>query len=142
MSALSSAVGDEIPPFERLSGFQYWNRYAAVNYEFVDIHMDDRAGQQAGYPGAFGMGNLQVAYLHCMLRAWMGEEGRILHVGCQFRSPNLNDLRTIARGRITATRDEDGERFFDLDVWTETEIGTVMAPGTATVAVPILSALA
>src|SRR5262249_20880050 len=94
------AVGDEIPTFERMSSFHHWNRYAAVNHEFVDIHMDDRAGKRAGYPGAFGMGNLQWAYLHCLLRQWAGEEAVISHMSCQFRAPNLNDLRTIARGRV------------------------------------------
>jgi acyl dehydratase len=130
------SVGDELPSYERMSSFQHWNRYAAVNYEFVDIHMDDRAGKRAGYPGAFGMGNLQWAYLHCLLRTWLNGSGRIVRLQCQFRAPNLNDLRTIARGRVTAVREEDNERLIELDVWTETEEGTVMAPGSATVALP------
>ena len=120
-----------------MSSFQHWNRYAAVNHEFVDIHMDDRAGQAAGYSGAFGMGHLQWAYLHCVLREWMGEDGRIVSVKTQFRSPNLNDLRTIAYHRprtVTGVRDVGGETLVDLEVWTETEEGTIMAPGTATVA--------
>jgi acyl dehydratase len=130
------AVGDELPTFERMSSFQHWNRYAAVNYEFVDIHMDDRAGRAAGYNGAFGMGNLQFAYLHNLIRAWAGDEARIVRLGCQFRAPNLNDLRTIARGRVTEVRQEDGRTVVELDVWTETEEGTVMAPGSATVVLP------
>ncbi|MBW8825023.1 MAG: hypothetical protein JF603_01545 [Acidobacteria bacterium] len=127
-------VGDELPTYERMSSFQHWNRYAAVNHEFVDIHMDDRAGKAAGYSGAFGMGNLQWAYLHCMLREWMGEDGRIVSMAIQFRAANLNDLRTIAHGRVTAVREEGGETVVDLEVWTENELGAAMAPGTATVA--------
>ena len=130
------AVGQEIPPFERMSGFHAWNRFAAVNDEFVPIHMDDEAGRNAGYPGAFGMGNLQVAYLHAVLRQWIGDEGRIVAVSCQFRAPNLRGLRTVARGRVTAVRDEGGQTFVDLDVWTETEEGTALAPGKATVVLP------
>ena len=61
-------VGMEIPEFQRATGLHNWNRYAAVNSEFVDIHMDDEAGQAAGYPTAFGMGNLQWSYLHALLR--------------------------------------------------------------------------
>ena len=49
-------VGDELPVFQRATGLHHWNRYAAVNDEFVPIHMDDEAGQEAGYPSAFGMG--------------------------------------------------------------------------------------
>jgi len=129
-------VGDEIPTFERMSGFHAWNRFAAVNDEFVPIHMDDEAGRQAGYPGAFGMGNLQFSYLNAVLRNWIGDDGRIVSVSCQFRAPNLRGLRTIARGRVTAVKQEGSETIVDLDVWTETEQGTVLAPGRATVALP------
>jgi acyl dehydratase len=133
---MNVTVGEELPTFERMAGFHAWNRYAAVNQEFVPIHMDDEAGRNAGNPGAFGMGNLQMSYLHALLRQWMGDEGRIVSVGCQMRAPSLRGLRTIARGRVTAVRTENGEQLVDLDVWTETEEGTVLAPGTATVALP------
>ena len=39
----TAQVGDEIPTFERFADFPAWNRYAAVNDEFVPIHMDDDA---------------------------------------------------------------------------------------------------
>jgi acyl dehydratase len=129
-------VGQELPTFERRSSFHAWNRYAAVNEEFVPIHMDDEAGRRAGNPGAFGMGNLQVAYLHAMLRQWIGDDGRIVSVACQMRAPNLRDHANIAGGRVMAVRHEDGETLVDLEVWTRTEEGTVLAPGTATVALP------
>src|SRR5215468_5544757 len=95
-------VGTELPAFVRTTGFHNWNRYAAVNDEFVDIHMDDSAGQAAGYPGAFGMGNLQWAFIHNMLRAWVGLDGRIVRVACQFRRPNLRNTVVTAHGTIAA----------------------------------------
>jgi acyl dehydratase len=127
-------IGQEIPTFERMSGFHAWNRYAAVNDEFVPIHMDDEAGRNAGQPGAFGMGNLQVGYLHAMLSQWFGDEGRVVRLGVQFRAPNIRGLRTIAGGKVTGVREENGEKIVELDVWTKTEEGTPLAPGTATVA--------
>ena len=129
-------VGAEIPVFQRATGLQNWNRYAAVNDEFVDIHMDDEAGRAAGFPTAFGMGNLQWSYLHSMLRSWIGEGGRIVHVQCQFRSPNIRNQVVTAHGKITAIRDEGAETIVDLDVWTENDSGQPMAPGSATVAIP------
>ncbi len=129
-------VGAEIPTFERATGLQNWNRYAAVNDEFVDFHMDDEAGRAAGFPTAFGMGNLQWSYLHSLLRAWIGDEGRILKLSCQFRSPNIRNQIVTAHGRITAVRDEGTETVVDLEVWTQNDSGQAMAPGTATVAIP------
>ena len=128
--------GATIPPFQRTTGFHNWNRFAAVNDEFVDIHMDDGAGQAAGYPGAFGMGNLQWAFIHNMLRDWLGLEGRIVSVACQFRGPNLRNTVVTAHGTITAVRTTGSETLVDLDVWTETEGSGKVAVGTATVAVP------
>jgi acyl dehydratase len=133
---MDARVGEELPTFERMAGFHAWNRYAAVNEEFVPIHMDDEAGRNAGNDGAFGMGNLQVSYLHAMLRQWIGDNGRIVSVECQMRAPSLRGLRTIAHGTVNAVRDEGGETFVDLEVWTETEEGTRLAPGTATVVLP------
>ena len=129
-------VGMEIPVFQRATGLHNWNRFAAVNSEFVDIHMDDDAGRAAGYPTAFGMGNLQWSYLHSMLRNWMGDEGQIVRLTCQFRAANTKGMVVTAHGRVTDVRDGDNETLVDLEIWTDNDSGQVMAPGTATVALP------
>jgi hypothetical protein len=131
---MDAQVGQEIPTFERKSSLHAWNRFAAVNEEFIPIHMDDDAGRNAGNAAAFGMGNLQVAYLHAVLRQWIGENGRIVKVACQMRAPNLRGPMTIAGGTVTGVRDENGETLVDLDVWTKSDQDVVLAPGTATVA--------
>ena len=129
-------TGDELPPFTRVTGLDNWNRYAAVNDEFVPIHMDDAAGQEAGYPTAFGMGNLQLAYLHNLVRDWLGDDGVIVSLSCQFRAANTRGMTVTARGVVTAVREADGRRLADLDVWTEDGEGRKLAPGTATVELP------
>jgi acyl dehydratase len=130
------AVGDEIPPFVRQPEFHHWNRYAAVNDEFVPIHMDDEAGRAAGYPSAFGQGNLQWSYLHNVLRQWMGDDGTIEHLNCSFRGANVKGQTVTARGRITAVSERGARRIVELDVWTEDEAGQPLAPGTARVSLP------
>jgi acyl dehydratase len=131
-------VGTELPVFIRTTDFHNWNRYAAVNDEFVPIHMDDDAGRAQGFPGAFGMGNLMWAYLHNLVREWMGGDGRIVSIGCSFRSPNLRGMTIEARGTVVAVRAEDGERFVDLElsVIDHENPDTVLVPATATVALP------
>jgi acyl dehydratase len=128
------AVGTELPPFTRHTDLANWNRFAAVNDEFVPIHMDDGAGRAAGQPGAFGMGNLQFAYLHNLLRDWIGPQGSIVSVGCQFRALNTRGATVTARGRVVgAERDAEGRALVDLEVWTEDQDGRKLAPGTAQV---------
>src|SRR5438128_9920253 len=106
-------IGTELPTFVRTTGFHNWNRFAAVNDEFVPIHMDDEAGRAQGFPGAFGMGNLMWASLHNLVRDWMGDDGRIVAFGCSFRSPNLRGTTIDARGMLVAVRDDDAQRFAD-----------------------------
>jgi acyl dehydratase len=126
--------GSPVPPFVRTPGFHHWNRYAAVNSEFVDHHMDDEAGRASGYPGAFGMGNLTFAWLHCMLHEWLGGSGRIVEVECQFRSPVLRGDVVTCGGVVTRRYERDDEIHLDLDVWSENQRGDRSTRGTATVA--------
>jgi acyl dehydratase len=127
-------VGQELPAFTRVTGFEVWNRYAAVNDEFVPIHMDDEAGRSAGYPTAFGMGNLLLSYLHSLLRQWLGDDGEILRVSCQFRGPNLKGQTVTARGVVTAVDRSGPRQVVELDVWTEDQDGNRLSPGRARVA--------
>ena len=128
--------GQEIPTFERTTDFMHWNRYAAVNDEFVYIHMDDEAGRAAGYDAAFGMGNLRFAYLHNMLRAWIGEEGEIKEVGCQYRLPNMKNDHLVCKGRVARKYVEDGEHLVELELRVENQKGENTSPGKAVVAIP------
>lgn len=129
-------VGDTFPPFERDSGFAYWNRYAAVNDEFIPIHMDDDSGRAAGYPTAFGMGNLTWAYLHLAVHQWFGLEARITGMGTQFRSAVTRGKRVIVTGTVSAVNPgADGDEL-TLELRAEDQDGTVLAPSTATVVVP------
>jgi hypothetical protein len=82
------------------------------------------------------MGNLQWSFLHSLLRQWIGEQGRIVRIACQFRAPNLKGRTVTAGGRIVEVRREGDEVIVDLDVWTVDDAGQSLAPGTATVALP------
>lgn len=131
-AARQLVVGDTIGPFERESGFATWNRFAAVNSEFVPIHMDDEAGRAAGMPGAFGMGNQLVSYLHAVVREWMGESGTIERLSAQFRKPNTRG-RVTAGGTVTSVAHGDTGATVQLDLWVRDADGQDLAPGTATV---------
>ena len=130
-------VGQEIKSWSRKTDFMSWNRYAAVNDEFVYIHMDDVAGRAAlNEAGAFGMGNLRFTYLHNMLREWAGDEAEVKLLGCQYRSINQKDDVLTCTGTTTAKRTEGGAYLVDLAVDVVNQSGLSTAPGEATVALP------
>lgn len=129
-------IGQQIPAFERTTDFMHWNRYAAVNEEFVYVHMDDEAGKAAGQGAAFGMGNLRWAYVLNALRAWIGDEAEIRELGMQFRAINhKNDVLTTV-GVVTEKKQESGENLVRLDIDVLNQDGVKTSPGHAVVVLP------
>jgi acyl dehydratase len=123
------------PTFVRETGFEYWNRYAAVNDEFVPIHMEDSAGQAAGYPAAFGMGNLTWAYIHLALHAWFGDTARIESVQTQFRNAVVRGSVVNVDGEAESSEPTEGGIRHVVRVTVTNQDGVVIAPGSATVVV-------
>jgi acyl dehydratase len=129
-------IGQEIPAFVRETDFMSWNRYAAVNEEFVYIHMDDEAGKAAGQGAAFGMGNLRWAYVLNALRAWIGDEAEVRELSLQFRAVNHKHDVLRTSGVVTEKKQENGENLVVLEVNVLNQKDEKTAPGRAVVALP------
>src|SRR3954469_15916656 len=96
------AVGEELAPFVRVTDFPEWNCYAAVNDEFIDVHMSADAARAAGQADVFGMGKLRIGYAHALLHAWLAGRGEVAAFSCQFRGLNLLGDRLTVHGRVAA----------------------------------------
>ena len=129
-------IGQEIPAFERKTDFMNWNRYAAVNDEFVFVHMDDDVGKAAGQGAAFGMGNLRWAYVINALQDWVGDEAEIRELSMQFRAINHKHDVLTTHGVVSTKSVEDGEHLVTLDINVINQDGAATAPGTAVVVLP------
>jgi acyl dehydratase len=131
-------VGDEMPAWSRRTDFTNWNRYAAVNDEFVPFHMDDEAGRAAlNEQGAFGMGNLRYAYLINALRDWIGDEAEIREVGCEYRAINQKGDVLTVKGTVTEKVVVDDEHQVRLDLDVVNQDGASTCPGHAVVVLPL-----
>lgn len=130
-------IGDQLPDWARKTDFMNWNRYAAVNDEFIPIHMDDEAGRAAlNEAGAFGMGNLRYAYMVNALQTWIGDEAEVREIGCEFRAINQkNDVLTVV-GKVTEMTQEAGECRIRLQIDVVNQAGQPTCPGHAIVVVP------
>jgi acyl dehydratase len=129
-------AGYEIPAFERKTDFMNWNRYAAVNDEFLYIHMDDEAGKAAGQGAAFGMGNLRWAYVLNALRDWAGDEADIRELSLQFRAINHKHDVLRVSARVIEKKLQDGANLVVLEVNVLNQDDDKTAPGRAVVALP------
>jgi len=125
-------VGDEIEAFVRTTDLAHWNRYAAVNDEFIPIHMDPADAQAVGQPDVFGMGNLRLAYLHNVLYDWLAGRGAIVELSCQFRGFNFKGDRLAAKGTVTAKEERDGAKLALLEIGVFNQRDENTTPGSAT----------
>ena len=125
-------VGDEIEAFVRTTDLAHWNRYAAINDEFIPIHMDPADARAVGQPDVFGMGNLRHAYLHNVLYDWLGGRGAIADLSGQFRGFNDKGDRLAAKGTVTAKEERDGAKLIDLEIGVFNQRDDNTTPGTAT----------
>jgi acyl dehydratase len=132
MSELSTSPGTTLSPYVRTTGLANWNRFAAVNDEFIDIHMDADAARAVGMPDAFGMGNLRISYLHNLLYQWLGDAGDIVDLRCEFRGLNLKGDTLTCSGTVTDTS-SDGHRLAGVDLAVRNQDDVDTTPGHATV---------
>jgi hypothetical protein len=130
-------AGTALPAFVRQANLETWNRYAAVNDEYVGIHMDDAEGRAAGYPGAIGMGNLIWAWLHATVEDWLGDRGRLVDMECRFLAPALKG-DVIACGGVISDRrtDATGSTVLELELWADKQTRERLVTAKARVVVP------
>jgi acyl dehydratase len=127
--------GTELPPIVRRTGFAHWNRYAAVNDEFVPIHMDDEAGREAGFSSAIGMGNLIWSYFHCVMRDWLDGRGRIEKISVRYLQPNLRESVLTVRAKVAEVSEEAGATRVALELVAQDDAERQLVTGQATVVI-------
>ena len=134
----SLAEGLELPTFQREGDLLQWVRYAAVNpVHIVGHHFDDEVARREGFDSAFIMAPLEHAYVHAMLREWMGQQGRVLSANIRLRRPLLRGRTLTAGGTVTAVRRDGSGVLVELATWEKDDLGELLAPGTATVLFPL-----
>ena len=131
------SLGDVLPVWSRTTDFMHWNRFAAVNDEFMPFHMDDEEGRKAGNAqGAFGMGNLRFAYMLNALQDWIGDEAEVREIACRYRAMNQKgDVLTVL-GKVVEKHLADDEALVRLEIDVVNQQGESTCPGHALVALP------
>ena len=120
-----------LPAFSRTTDLPHWNRYAAVNDEFIDVHMSVDAARAAGQPNIFGMGNLRVGYQHAVLHKWLAGRGDVASFACQFRALNFPGDELTVWGKIVSETERDGQAVSIIEMGVRNQAGDETTPATA-----------
>ena len=130
-------VGDTIPEWDMPSVLpQRMRTMAAILRDPNPVHWDRRVVAARGFgEHTINQGPLGLSYMVNMLHAWAGP-GCVRRVVMRFPMPVFDGDHIIARGKVTAVREEAGQRLVDCDIWLHREGTRNPLEGSATVALP------
>jgi acyl dehydratase len=127
-------VGAEAPPLvvEKLTRTNFV-RYAGASGDFNPMHHDDTIATQVGNPSVFGHGMLTAGLMARVVKDWFGPEAMRRFQVRFAKQVWPGDTITFA-AKVTAKREEGGERLVDLDCVATNQDGVEVLTGTATAA--------
>jgi hypothetical protein len=139
--------GTEITPLAKVPTSQMLVKWAGATGDFNPLHYDDHFAGKEGVGSRIIHGELKRAWLVQMLTDWIGEEGFIKKLSCQYRAldhPRLMKTPLEAeegetywcKGRVIKKYVEDKSIILECEVWVENGQGEVTTPGQATVVLP------
>ena len=139
--------GDTIPELVKNCDSQRLVLWAAGSGDFNQIHYDERIAKSQKLDDIIVHGALKAGFLAELVWEWMGEEGKLVSYGCQYRGMDYRYQDIVCKGTVLKKYEENGQHLVDLDIWTETgegkddgrpknAVGIKTTPGTAVVALP------
>jgi acyl dehydratase len=126
----------EIPTLRQNCDSQRLVMWAAGSGDFYQIHYDKDFAQGNNLPDRIVHGALKHALLGRLLHEWVGDQGWVKRVTCQYRGMDMVEEDVICHGRITNKSQHGGENIVELEVWTENPKGQKTTPGTGVVSLP------
>ncbi len=128
-------VGDEIPPL----GIDITTRLivstAIASRDYQDVHHDKPGAQALGSPDIFMNILTTNGLVGRYITDWAGHEALLRSVKIKLGVPNYPGDHMELRGRVTALREEAGDRLVDIEVAGKNGLGYHVT-GTVTVALP------
>ena len=132
-------TGDELPPLTKGPlHATHVMRWSAATENWHPLHFDWKyATQHDGLPDVLVSGSWKQHVLIQLLTDWAGETGWLLRFKMQLRGMNVPGDTLTAWGRITKLEVRNGFGVADIEVGLRDQKDNEVAPGTATVVLPL-----
>ena len=128
--------GTELTPVVKNPTTQQLVKYAGASGDYYQIHYDQGFAKNNGLDDVILHGALKNAFLGHLVTKWMGPEGDLKRLACQYRGMDIPGTPVTAKGVVTRKYQEQGSNLVDCDIWLENKDGEKTTPGSATVALP------
>lgn len=130
----SIKVGDALTELKKKPGVSQLVKYAAGSGDFNPLHHDYNFFQSKAIGSIIVHGRFKYASLGELVSNWLGHQGRIKKLSCQYRGMDFPDKEFICKGTVDKKWEEGGEKLAELTVWAENDEGKQTTPGKAIVA--------
>jgi acyl dehydratase len=127
-------IGDAIPAVTKpaISHLQL-ALYAGAGADHNPIHVDEKAAKAGGLPRIIAHGMLPLGFLGQLLTQWVPQR-RVRGLSARFVAMAFPGDVITCSGRITAKREQAGEKLVDLEIAAQNQKGETVQLGKATVA--------
>ena len=125
--------GDVLPELRKKPGVTQLVKYAAGSGDFNPLHHDFSFPQSKMIGSIIVHGRFKYAALGELVSNWLGHNGYIRKISCQYRGMDLPEKEIVLTGKVVKKREENGERLVDLQLAALNEEGQPTTPGQAVV---------
>ncbi len=132
-------VGSEIPPLVKQPTTRQLVMWAGASGDYYPIHYDKDFAQSKGLTGVIVHGQLVASFLGQLITDWIGEQGSLRKLTCNYRGMNFPGEAIICQGKVSKKYIENGEHFIECNIWAENVKGEKTVTGKATVIIPARS---
>ena len=125
--------GDVLPQLRKRPGVTQLVKYSAGSGDFNPLHHDYDFPQCAQLGTIIVHGRFKYAALGELVSNWLGHNGRIQKISCQYRGMDMPDQPIRCRGTVKRKWEEGGKKLAQVEIWTEDAQGKKTTPGEAVV---------
>ena len=125
--------GQELPQLEKNPGVTQLVKYAAGSGDFNPLHHDYSFPQSKQIGSIIVHGRFKYASLGELVSNWLGHNGRIQKLSCQYRGMDMPNQPIRCKGVVKRKWEEGGKKLAQLEIWTENGKGERTTPGEAVV---------
>ncbi len=129
--------GSELPSLVKNPTTQQLVKYAGASGDYYQIHYDKDFAKNNDLDNVILHGALKNAFLGHLVTKWMGPQGDLKRLACQYRGMDIPGTPVTAKGVVTRKYQEQGANLVDCEIWLENEDGEKTTPGSATVVLPL-----
>ena len=140
-------VGTDVTPLAKIATSRMLVQWAGASGDFNPLHYEDDFARATGVGAPIVHGALKRAWLGQLMTDWIGKEGRLKKLSCQYRGMDYpRKMKAIdephdgetwwCKGKVTKKYEDDGEHLVECEIWVENGKGDKTTPGSALVVLP------